>query len=198
MIVSDLIHSFMENSGADCGAINNERALQLELAYMFRSVGFSVNFEQQFKLPRHEKSTAKPKSRLDLLVSDGEKLTAIELKVPLNGQHPETLYSFCMDIEFIEAMLIHHQSKQGYCLMLTDDKVFWQDSGRGSDIHNRFRKKNGIVNGTIQKPTKPWNTCVHLKGVYRPHKEWRQVTDRKLLNNAKYLLLPIPNSMRTP
>ena len=49
------------------------------------------------------------------------------------------MYSYCMDIEFIEALIRERLIDTGYCIMLTNDMAFWRDSGRGSEIHDMFR-----------------------------------------------------------
>jgi len=189
--IEKLIHSFMRGAGIDCGKIHNERALQLELAYMFRKNGLTVTFEERLEALRPKGSTAKPKTRLDLKVELEQHSAAIELKVPLNGQHPETMYSFCMDIEFIESLIKQRIVDRGYCLMMTNDKAFWKDSGRGSPIHNSFRI--GKIEGKITKPTgqQTKKTAVVLSGSYQLPPLWRNVEDTSLLKKSKYLLLPI-------
>ncbi|HEX8126504.1 MAG TPA: hypothetical protein VF548_13060, partial [Allosphingosinicella sp.] len=65
----------------------------MELAYFLRHQGWHVRFEVPFRTGRLQGSTLKPKANLDLLVEAGETLVGIELKVPINGQHPETIYA---------------------------------------------------------------------------------------------------------
>ena len=191
MNIEKVIVEFFNDPPKECGVISNERALQLELAYFLRSKGYKCTFEKNLPLPRPPLSTVKPKSWLDLLVSDGEKQTAIELKVPLNGQHPETIYSFCMDIEFVEAILRNKNAHFGLCVFLTNDPVFWTDSGRGSEIHNFFREKGNKISGEIQKPTGTKETSVYIQGNYETWNKWQNFHDEKIMKNAQYLILPI-------
>ena len=149
----DTIENFLAAPPEDAGTIYNERSLQLELGYHFRCQKFGVEFERPFKAPRPAGSTNKPKTNLDLLVTGNDKRVAIELKVPLNKRHPETLYDYCADIEFVEALVRNGQVDRGFCLLMTNDHVFWEDSGRGSEIHNCFRQAGTVLTGPIAKPT---------------------------------------------
>jgi len=179
-----LIESFFEKAPEACGTIYNERSLQLELACWFRCMGARVEFERPFRIPPFGGSTCRPKENLDLLVEKGGVSIAIELKVPLNGQHPETLYSFCNDIAFIEGIVRHKFAHRGYCLLVTNDRVFWEDSGRGSRIHNLFRCRGSKLTG-------PNQTTVALSGCYAPADCWRSVRDQRIMYGAQYMLLDI-------
>ncbi|MFZ1988789.1 MAG: hypothetical protein WAW96_03360 [Alphaproteobacteria bacterium] len=189
--MDSLIRSFFERAPADCGRIYNERSLQLELAYCFRLHGASVEFERPLKVPRPTASTCRPKSNLDLFVRNNDQSFAIELKVPLNGRHPETLYDFCADLEFVESIVGARLADRGFCLLVTDDGAFWSDSGRGSPIHDLFRRSGTILTGAVRKPTGSKDTTVVISGQYRPVELWRDVPDSRLMSGAKYLLLEI-------
>jgi hypothetical protein len=186
-----LIESFFEKAPEECGAIYNERSLQLELAYSFRHMGAHVEFERHFQISPFGDSTCPPKSNLDLLVRNGGLTAAIELKVPFNGQHPETLYSFCNDIAFVEGIVRSKFADEGYCLLVTNDPVFWADSGRGSAIHNLFRCRGSKLTGVIGRPTGKKDTTVALSGCYAPADSWRAVRDQRIIPRAQYLLLAI-------
>ena len=186
-----LLASFFEKVPESCGPIYNERSLQLELACLFRAHGARVEFERQFVIAPLEGSTCPVKSNLDLIVRNNGQTTAIELKVPLNGRHPETLYDFCNDIAFVEAILRAGHADTGVCLMLTSDRTFWFDSGRGSTIHNLFRRKGSLLNGAIQKPTGTANTTVVVSGKYYPADLWAAVRDTRLMGAAQYLAVEI-------
>lgn len=187
----DLIYSFFRNAPGDCGPIVNERALQLELACYLRSLGIKVEFEKRMSASRLPGSTAKPKTNLDLQITKNGEVYGIELKVPLNGQHPETMYSYCMDIEFIEALTRERLVNTGYCVMLTNDMAFWRDSGRGSEIHDMFRVEGKELVGTVQKPTGAKNSCVVLEHAYRLASAWRTVEDDRLMRSARHLTIQI-------
>jgi hypothetical protein len=185
------IEAFFDHANEACGEIHNERALQLELAYYFRSLGAHVQFERTFRVSPPVGSSCPVKSNLDLLVEKDGKRTAIELKVPLNGQHPETLYSFCNDISFIETLIRAGAADNGFCLLVTNDRAFWTDSGRGSPIHNLFRCKGARLSGVVQKPTGAKDTQVVLTGGYLPADRWLPVNNNHLMGRAQYLLLEI-------
>ena len=185
------IEHLLSEPPEEAGMVNNERAFQLELAYYFRCLGATVEFEKFFNVKRPAGSTRKPKSRLDLLVTWGSTVFAFELKVPLNGRHPETFYDFCADIEFVEAMVLGAFVEFGYCLLMTNDQVFWKDGARGSDIHHYFRRPGAIVTGRIAKPTGSADSTVVLTGTYKPSQLWRLLTATKLMENARYLLIEV-------
>jgi len=189
--VRKFIEQFLRSAPESAGKIYNERALQLELAYFLRLQRYVVEFERPFKVESPPGSTRKPKTKLDLIVYNGDKKTAIELKVPLNRQHPETLYQYCADIEFVEALVRAGVADCGFCLLITNDHNFWKDSGQGSDIHNLFRCSGEKLTGIIQKPTKPRNTQIVLTGEYEVYDHWCDVGDIRLMKQARYLLLEI-------
>ncbi len=189
-MIEEWLNRYFDNPGADAGPIYNERSMQLELAYAFRRDGFQVEFERPFPVPRLQGSTLKPKQNLDLLVTIGDEKAAIELKVPLNGQHPETMYAFCADIEFVEALKRAGVADHGFCLLLTDDKAFWDDSGRGSPIHNAFRCSGIELAGYVRKPTGSCDTAVALAGQYRLADLWRAVAP-SLRPRARLLLAKV-------
>ena len=190
--MESLLASFFEKAPESCGSIYNERSLQLELACLFRALGAQVEFERPFIIAPPEGCTCRMKSNLDLLVRNNGQTTAIELKVPLSGRHPETFYDFCNDIAFVEDIVREGHADTGVCLMLTSDRAFWSDSGRGSTIHNLVRCKGSLLNGAIQKPTAPANTTVVVSGKYYPADLWVAVRDTRLMGPAaQYLAVEI-------
>ena len=186
-----LVASFFEKAPEFCGPIYNERSLQLELACLLRAHGAQVEFERPFVIVPLEGSTCPVKSNLDLLVRDNGHTTAIELKVPLNGRHPETFYDFCNDIAFVEGILRAGHADTGVCLMLTNDRAYWLDSSRGSPIHNLFRRTGSLLNGAIQKPTGTAKTTIVVSGKYYPADLWAAVRDTRLMDAAQYLAVEI-------
>lgn len=189
--MESLLASFFEKAPESCGPIYNERSLQLELACLFRAHGAQVEFERPFVVAPPKGSTCPVKSNLDLLVRNDGRTTAIELKVPLNGRHPETFYDFCNDIAFVEGILRAGHADTGVCLMLTSDRAFWLDSGRGSTIHNLFRRKGSLLSGNIPKPTGTVKTMVVVSGKYYPADLWATVRDTRLMGAAQYLAVEI-------
>ncbi len=162
-----LIEAFFQRPPDSCGAIYNERSLQLELAYYFRQVGAHVEFERPYRITPLPGATCKAKSNLDLIVQMDGETVAMELKVPLNGRHPETLYDFCNDIAFVEAIVQEKFANRGFCLFVTNDRTFWTDSGRGSPVHDLFRRKGTELSGAVQKSTGGKDTAVVILGM--PH-----------------------------
>jgi hypothetical protein len=193
-LIETLVHlkieEFFKTPPLECGRLTNERSLQLELAYFFRLQGWKVRFEVPFQAPRLDNSTLRPKSNLDLHLDVGGVIVGIELKVPVNGQHPETIYSFCADLEFVEAIKRAAHINVGFCVMATNDSVFWTDSGRGSVIHNQFRSVGLSLKGLIAKPTGAKDSCVVLENVYSTAGTWAEVSEQ-LFHRGKYLAIPI-------
>ena len=183
--------NILETSLKLLGPINCEQALQVELGIFFKSNGYNITFEKSLPVSRLNTSINKPKHRLDILIEKSGIKTALELKVPLNGRHPETMFEYCKDIEFVESLLLNKKVDNGYCLLLTNDKVFWTDSGRGSQIHNIFRVKDTILHGKISKPTGSNKPHIFIKNVYKPSNHWKDYPNQTSLRLAKYLLLEI-------
>lgn len=183
------LRKFLGKPQSDAEKIYNERSLQLEIGFYLRSHGITVEFERPFLVERPAASSKRPKSYLDILaVKDGVR-TAIELKVPMNGRHPETLYDFCADLEFTEALARERVVEEAFCILLTNDAAFWKDSGRGSAIHDAFRVEGAVLHGGIQKPTGGRDTQVVLTGKYRPSSQWSHLGDERLMPRARYLLV---------
>ena len=184
------LENFFSSPPREACPITNERSLQLELAYFFRREGWSVAFELPLRAPRLEGSTLKQKYNLDLLLQSETQKIGMELKVPVNGQHPETIYSYCADLEFIESLKRAAVIHAGFCVMVTHDSVFWTDSGRGSSIHTAFRSPAAKIAGLIGKPTGPRDTCVVLENEYQTSGSWKPVSDR-LMPRGRYLCLAV-------
>jgi hypothetical protein len=190
-VIAAWLKEFLVAPPAAVGPISNERSLQLELAVGFREAGFQVEFEKCLRVPRLHGSTLKPKINLDLFVTMDGKRYAVELKVPVNGQHPETMYAFCADIEFVEAIVRAGEADSGVALMLTDDDVFWRDSGRGSWIHNHFRVAGLPVTGPIQRPTGAKDSRVVLAGIYDIASCWGPICSDRLLPESRCLIVEV-------
>lgn len=187
----EVIKNFFQTPPNEAGAIYNERSLQLEIGYFLRCKGFNVEFERPFKARRPLGSTKSPKTNLDLLVIDQNENVAMELKVPLNKRHPETFYDYCADLEFVEALVRTGKVNRGFCLMMTNDHVFWQDSGRGSKIHDCFRRHGEILTGKVTKPTGAQDSAVVLTGRYALADEWCNLNCPRLMSDAQYLLIEV-------
>lgn len=108
--LSVLISRFIDFVVTHSIEIYNEFSLQHELGIFLRNElpGYLVQFERNIKYFSSSRF-AFTKRELDIAVFSKDKSElkyAIELKYPRNGQHPETMFSFCKDIAFIEELKI--------------------------------------------------------------------------------------------
>lgn len=159
------IEEFAKAVGSGAVEIYNEFSLQHELGLFLRNklAGCKVQFERNvshFNL----KKPAFEKKEIDIAVtsSSGERLSAIELKYPRNGQVPETMFGFCKDIAFLE-QLVHSGFQSAYFLALADDPLFY--SGNCIGIYSHFRGSKPIT-GMITKPTGSKDKQVSITGSY--------------------------------
>ena len=186
--VENLASRFLRERHSTAEAIESERGLQVEIGLMYRQHKLNVRFEASCALPHDRRQTKRQKRDIDLIVSDGESRLAIELKVPLAGRVPETLFDFCADIAFMEKVVAHGYAERGLCIMVTSDSQYW--SGRLADgIYEPFRT-GGVLHGTIIKPTGRRDTTVHIDGRYKL--SWTDLGNRKLLPSGKFLIAEVP------
>ena len=180
----DLIEKFLNDDSLPVGTIENERALQLELGLFLRQQNHAVQFEKVCKVATHGSQTKQQKRNLDLLIGEASNALSIELKVPLAGRVPETMYDFIADIAFVEAIINSGIATRGICLMVTDDPLFW--SGKAQGIYRAFRSE-GSLKGLYQKPTGKNPSQVHLNNDYNLC--WKPLKNTGLMKCAKYLIL---------
>jgi hypothetical protein len=76
---------------------------------------------------------------------------AIELKMPMNGQFPEQMYSFVKDIKFLEELKESGKFKECYLITMAKNKNFW--SGQINNGIYAYFRDNKILTGRINKPT---------------------------------------------
>lgn len=176
-----------------CGVekISNEHGLQLELGVFLRASGYRVEFEKPFSVQSSATSTKKPKRELDILASRNNKATAIELKVPLAGRVPETMYDFCADIEFVESLIRAKSVGSGVCLLITNNRQFWQSPGSAAGIYEFFRGASSILTGCVTKPTGAKDTSITLAGSDNLAGAWADLGNSNLLSGARYLLVEV-------
>ena len=169
MKLTDHFHAFSEDIRQGEIEIYNEFSLQHELGLFLRTrlPNCKVQFERNvshFSLAKTD--FVKREMDISILSAAGEKLCAIELKYPRNGQVPETLYGFCKDIAFLE-QLVSAGFRAAYFLAVVDDKLFY--SGASEGIYGFFR--SGVpITGTISKPTGAKDSAVSIVGPY--HASW--------------------------
>jgi hypothetical protein len=79
------------------------------------------------------------KKIIDIVLENEKGLNiAIELKMPMNGQVPEQMYSFVKDIKFLEELKTSRKFNRCYLLTITNDHNFW--SGQiNNGIYTYFR-----------------------------------------------------------
>ena len=177
------ITEFAQAVGNGTIAIYNEFSLQHELGLFLRThlVGCKVEFERNVSHFKLAKSNFE-KKEIDIAVTSptGERLSAIELKYPRNGQVPESMFSFCKDIAFLE-QLVSSGFQSAYFLAVADHKHFY--SGNDKGIYGMFRSGTPIT-GTITKPTGARDSKVTITGSYVA--SWLPVSE-----NTKFCLIQV-------
>lgn len=184
MDLTPLIIDFLKTVESGATEIYNEFSLQHELGIYLRNhiQDKKVQFERNvsdFALPKSQFE----KKEIDLSITSAnlnEKLCAIELKFPRNGQVPESLFSFCKDILFLE-QLVQAGFQSAYFLAVVEDKLFY--SGADAGIYSYFRTGKTIT-GRIQKPTGTKSHEVTINGNYTA--VWHPITDE-----MKYCLIAL-------
>ena len=121
------ITRFVEAVGSGAVEIYNEFSLQHELGVYLRSnlEQCRVQFERNVS-HFHLAKSGFEKKEIDIAITytpSGDPLSAIELKYPRNGQVPESMFSFCKDIAFLE-QLVSSGFKSAYFLAVADDRRF--------------------------------------------------------------------------
>tara|TARA_R110000787_G_C13179588_1_gene421686 strand:- start:63 stop:623 length:561 start_codon:yes stop_codon:yes gene_type:complete len=160
------IAEFAQAVGTGAIEIYNEFSLQHELGLYLRNnlSNCKVQFERNvshFKLAK----SALEKKEIDIAVTStesGARLSAIELKYPRNGQVPESIFSFCKDIAFLE-QLVSSGFQSAYFLAVADHRHFY--SGNSEGIYGLFRSGMPIT-GKITKPTGTKDKEVNIVGSY--------------------------------
>ena len=117
----------------------------------------------------------------------------MELKFPRNGQVPESMFSFCKDIAFLE-QLSESGFKSAYFIAVADDPLFY--SGDASGIYGLYRNKQEIT-GAIQKPTGKKDKTINIKGSYTAR--WEPVSKRNkiLFNQGQRLTMPLTRTIKS-
>lgn len=180
------ITAFLQAVGSGKIDIYNEFSLQHELGIFLRTqlIDCKVQFERNVSDFKLDKSDF-VKREIDIVVISpaGERLSAIELKYPRNGQVPESMFGFCKDIVFLE-QLVSAGFQNGYFLAVADDKLFYSGSSEGT-IYGMFRSGTPIT-GTITKPTGAKDSEFTINGSYTA--SWLPVS-----GSTKYCLVHVGN-----
>lgn len=183
--MEDIIHQFFKRVADQEIEIYNEFSLQHELGAFLRNhysnEKLKIQFERNVSYFGLDKSKHE-KKEIDLVIfSDkNEPDCVIELKYPRNGQIPESFFSFCKDISFLE-QLSDSGFKSAYFIAVVDDSLFY--SGAANGIYGLFRD-NQAITGKIEKPTGKKDKSVNIAGSYRAY--WQGV-----IGDTKYCLIEI-------
>ena len=172
--------------------IYNEFSLQHELGIYLRGhfKDLKIQFErnvEDFKLDKFKFE----KKEIDIVITSSdssERHCAIELKYPRNGQVPETMFSFCKDIAFLEQLV---KSESGfhsaYFIAVAEHAHFYEKKGKTDNIYRFFRTDEWMT-GKIPKPTgtkeAKEKTSITINGRYKV--KWLPIADSK-----KYLLIQV-------
>jgi hypothetical protein len=181
--IERLVREFVASDLIAEDVLYNEASLQHELALFLRP---KLPYAWRLFLERPVASLRPIAARLtkkeiDIAVVDTKtnRVVAIELKCPRQGQHPEQMFKACQDLEFLE-QLVHAGFAGGIFIMHVRDPLFYQRGSRGG-IYAHFRAGAPIC-GTIRKPTGARDAIVSLSGSYAPawtvahgdHRVWMQ------------------------
>ena len=161
----------VKNGGVE---LYNEFSFQHELGIFLRErlPNKKVQFERNISYFQFDKAGFE-KKEIDICIFDGTSLDCvIELKYPRNGQVPETMYSFCKDISFLE-QLNKAGFQSAYFIAIADDPLFY--SGNPEGIYGLFRN-NQPITGVINKPTGAKNTLVTIQGNYSAY--WQEINGK--------------------
>ena len=184
MILNQDITEFAQAVGTGAIEIYNEFSLQHELGIYLRGRlnACKIQFERNVSHFNLDKSHLE-KKEIDIAITSietGTRLSAIELKYPMNGQVPESMFGFCKDIAFLE-QLVASGFKSAYFLAVVDHSHFY--SGNSEGIYGLFRGGHPIT-GKIIKPTGAKDQDIFIKGVYRAN--WLPIS-----GNSKFCLVQI-------
>ena len=184
MQLDQQIEDFAKAIGSGAVEVYNEFSLQHELGLFLRNQlsNCKVQFERNVSHFQLSKSNLE-KKEIDIAITSvksGERLSAIELKYPRNGQVPESMFSFCKDIAFLE-QLVTSGFQSAYFLALADHPHFY--SGNSSGIYGHFRSSVPIT-GKITKPTGSKDKEISINGSYTA--SWLPVS-----GNTKFCLVRV-------
>jgi len=164
--LSDLIAPFIKSVASGATEVYNEFSLQHELGNFLRREmsNCKVQFERNVGSFFPDKSQfSKREIDVTAICPDLNQLRwAIELKFPRNGQYPETMFSFCRDIAFVEELKAAGFSQTGL-VIFAEDPLFYR--GPSDGIYGFFRGGCPLT-GRIQKPTGRKDSEVLVRATY--------------------------------
>lgn len=183
--LTKLISGFFANVTKQNIEIYNEFSLQHELGIYLRSVltDYKIQFERNISFFTNDTKTIKKEIDIAIFNEDKTDKYAIELKCPLNGQHPEQMYSFAKDIKFME-QLKERGFVKTYCVTLVSDKPFYQGKVNNG-IYKYFREEFAVY-GDVYKPTGAGKNSEFISISGRYEFDWRELNE-----NSKYYIIEI-------
>jgi hypothetical protein len=180
--------SFIDALGQGSVEVYNEFSLQHELGIYLRGLpcfaGKKIQFERNINFFGSTSGQFWTKKEIDISVfaKPANPELAVELKFPRNGQHPESMFSFCKDLRFLEELRTQAGFESCLLLVLADDPLFYQGT-KNNDIYSFFRGGKTLT-GNISKPTGAKKPSVTLAGQY-------QVQWQPIIGNLKYFTLTV-------
>lgn len=168
-MIKEQIDYFLNKIGVEHIDIYNEFSLQHELGILLRNnlSGYKVQFERNVSFFGIADTI---KKEIDIVIYNDEERYAIELKYPLNGQYPETMFSFAKDIKFVEQLKQNGFTKT-YALSIVEDHNFYE--GAKQDGIYAFFRGGQPVNGLITKPTGKKDEEIKVDGCYSI--DWKEL-----------------------
>lgn len=185
LAIKQLIEEFFVFARTNNIEIYNEFSLQHELGIYLRekTKGYFVQFERNVSYFYSDIDTIKREIDIAIFNEDKSEKYAIELKHPLNGQHPEQMYSFVKDIKFMEE-LKDRGFNTAVAVALVSDRPFYE--GRNNPGIYKYFREDHAVYGQIFKPTGPLKgkNCIILNGRY-------EFSWRTCLDNSRYYVIEV-------
>jgi len=164
--IPSLVSEFFSYASEQKLRFYNEPCVQLELAIFLRSKLSPQRIQLERPItdftPVRNKG-GKKEIDICILSEEHQPDIAIEIKYPRNGRIPETIFDYCKDIEFCEA-LCASGFRFGYALFVTADTGFFAGRESGG-IYSSFRT-GSVIAGSFSNPTGEKKKQCTLAGSY--------------------------------
>jgi hypothetical protein len=132
------------------------------------------------------------KKEIDIVLEnkDGKAVSAIELKMPMNGHFPVSMYDFIVDIHFLEELKKSNVFNQCYFIAVTNNHGFWNGPTprQEIDIYKYFGPKISLENIRYKKPkgNKSKECEIELEKSYSA--QWKNISEK---SKFKYFIIVI-------
>lgn len=194
MRMENHVEDFVKYIESNKVAIYNEASIQYELAIFLRRKlerkNYKIQLERNVSAFGIDKNKFKEKKEIDVSIFRGavpEKSVekhAIEIKFPTNGQCPAQMFSFCMDIKFLEK-LKDAGFQNNLFIAFSNDHLFWEGPKR-EGIYEPFRR-SGKLAGVVKDPFSSYK--ITFKGKYCF--EWQNAFNDTSGEQIKYFCVEI-------